>query len=76
MPTLRVLWQRHAEEEREFVRRALVAAQWRLTGAAGFLEIRVSTLQGILKRHPGLVAERDRERPARYGGRPRATPLS
>jgi hypothetical protein len=72
MPTLRNLWQRHSEEERDFVRQALIIAGWRLNIAADVLEIRVSTLQGVLKRHPALALERDRERPERYGGRPRA----
>jgi transcriptional regulator with GAF, ATPase, and Fis domain len=74
VPPLRTLWQRHADEERDCVRRALVAAGWRLTVAAGVLQIRVSTLQGVLKRHPALLAERDRERPDRPGGRPRLWP--
>lgn len=73
--TLAALRKRHAAEERSLVRHALVAADWTLTHAAELLEVPVSTMQVLIRRHD-LERERDIHRPAdcpavnRRGGRP------
>jgi len=55
---LRDLWERHAEEERVAVTRALDAEDWNLSRTAVRLGVPYSTLRRVVERHYDLGGRR------------------